>query len=208
MQRLSLAAITMVLLGGAALRAEPVRVSFEVIELDCTKCREAHEQYASACNAAASESARWKKDGEAFKALEKVAKRRSLVHHVEWIEPGTKGKRTTRCADATFAFELLLTATQDGQYLADFDMSLTRPDEGRIVVATTMKLAPGPRTIVAAFTARDTTRDPVDVRVIAMVLAVAQARVETAHATPCPATAVVRHCGARLTRRSWPARKG
>jgi hypothetical protein len=95
-------------------QAEPVRVSLEWIELDCTKCPELATRLQSTRNLAI----RVERGDSKFVDLEKKAAKRMLVEHVQWIEPGTKVKQTTRLNDSTFDLELAINRTQPGNYEA------------------------------------------------------------------------------------------
>ena len=53
-----------------------------------------------------------------FADLEKKATKRVLVHHVEWIEPGTKVNHATRINETTFELNLTIKLTGKGTYEA------------------------------------------------------------------------------------------
>lgn len=94
-------------------QAEPIGVSLEWSELDCTECPELAARFQP-------------KEGRIqflqerdpqFVALEKKAAKRLLVQHVEWIEPGAKAKHTTRINETTFELELAVGLPEAGVYL-------------------------------------------------------------------------------------------
>lgn len=109
-----IAVVAFACLGQGFGRAAPICVSLEYIELDYTKCPELaarfqpREGYVGIAE---------RRDAK-FADLEKKAAKRVLVHHVEWIEPGTKVNHVTRINETTFALNLAIKLTGKGNYAA------------------------------------------------------------------------------------------
>jgi len=115
MKWLMITVVTFAGLGHTVCQAEPVGVSLEWIELDCTKCPELAARFQPKQDYAAFVERRDPK----FADLEKKAAKRVLVHHVEWLEPGTKVKHTTQINnESTFDLDLAITPTKKGDYEA------------------------------------------------------------------------------------------
>ena len=98
--------------GSVTAQEQPVQVSLEWVELDCSKCPELVERLQP-------------KQGEMsivdprdahFVALEKKAAKRTLVHHIQYVTPGSKTKQTTRIGETSFALELVIPAMRNGVY--------------------------------------------------------------------------------------------
>ena len=105
--------------------AEPVRVSLDWVELDCTKCPE----LAARLRPKEGQVAITQTDDPKFTDLEEKAAKKVLVHHIEDIEPGTKAKHATRIDETTFDLELAIRLRENGVYVADLTASRTQGAE-------------------------------------------------------------------------------
>ncbi len=119
-------------------QAEPVRVSLEWVELDCTKCPD----LAKRLQAEEGQVAIIQRDDPKFTGLEEKAARKVLVHHVESIEPGTKAKHATRIDDTTFALELAIRLKETGVYEADLTASRTQGADTPVPLKPGTQLTP------------------------------------------------------------------
>jgi len=106
-------------------QAEAVRVSFEWIELDCTKCPE----LAAGFQPKEGTIAIVERRDPICVELEKRAVRRVLVDHAEWIEPGTSAKHTTRVNETTFDLAFGINLTEQGGYQTTVNASLKQGAE-------------------------------------------------------------------------------
>lgn len=98
--------------------AEPISVSLEWVELDCKKCPE----LAVRLQPKEGSVGFVERSDPKFADLEKAVKR-VLVHHVEWMEPGTKAKHSTRIDETTFDLGLAIRVAENGAYDAEVNVS-------------------------------------------------------------------------------------
>ena len=98
--------------GSVTAQEQPVQVSLEWVELDCSKCPELVERLIPKQGQISIVDRR---DAN-FIVLEKKAAKRTLVHHIQYITPGSKTKQTTRIGETSFALELAIPAIRNGAY--------------------------------------------------------------------------------------------
>jgi hypothetical protein len=88
--------------------AEPIKVTFEWVELDRTQCADLAKPFA---NAAVTES-----DHKKFADLKNSGHGRVLVKHVQQIEPGSKGDHTTQIGETKLDLQLAVGQREAGFY--------------------------------------------------------------------------------------------
>ena len=64
------------------------------------------------------------------------------MHHVQWIEPGTKAKHATRINDTTLYLELAITLAEEGTYRTDFRIERKQGTELPVSVKPGTQLTP------------------------------------------------------------------
>ena len=98
--------------GSIAAQEQPVEVSLEWVELDCSKCPELVERL----QPKQGQMSIVDRTDAIFIALEKKAAKRTLVHHIQYMTPGSRTKQTTRIGETSFALELAIPAERNGVY--------------------------------------------------------------------------------------------
>ena len=120
--------------------AEPVGVSLEWSELDCTNSPELAERFQQVGIA--------ERQDPRFADLEKAVSKRMLVRHVQWIEPGTRTRHSTQIGACTLNLDLAIRPTAATSYEVELNASLDQlrgrdavPKPERLLTASQMRMA-------------------------------------------------------------------